>query len=79
VVSASATIEPTSVPTAAPIPIAQPTPAPASVTLLNLKGRGIKNSKTFTTTDAWTLHYTFDCTNFGYEGNFQIYLFRAPT
>jgi hypothetical protein len=64
-------------PTVGSIPVIAPTPTPAPVRLLDLKGRGIKNSKTFTTTAQWTLHYTFDCKSFGYKGNFQVYLFRG--
>lgn len=49
------------------------TPAPAAhMTLLALKGTGIKNSREFTATDAWTLAYSFDCSNFGQAGNFVI-------
>lgn len=44
-------------------------------TLLTVKGSGIKSTKKFTTDDEWQLKYTFDCSNFGSEGNFQIYDF----
>ena len=53
-------------------------PAAAPITLLDLSGSGIKNSTAFTTTDAWTLHYTYDCSGFfGGKGNFQVYVYQG--
>jgi hypothetical protein len=74
------TVEPTLAPSAESTlaPTATATVTPSAVTLLDLKGRGIKNSKTFATTSMWTLHYTFDCTGFGSKGIFQVYLFEGP-
>ncbi len=42
--------------------------------LLKVSGNGIKNTVKFTTGDDWTIHYTYDCTKFGAEGNFQVYV-----
>lgn len=44
----------------------------APVTLLDLSGSGIKNSSSFTTTGPWTVAYTYDCANFGMNGNFIV-------
>lgn len=41
-------------------------------TLLQLTGSGIKKSNTFTTGDEWTLSYSFNCSNFGSQGNFAV-------
>jgi hypothetical protein len=53
--------------------------APQPKTLLTLKGSGIKKSATFTTGDEWILKYTYDCSNFGSSGNFQVYLYTDGT
>jgi len=42
--------------------------------LLDITGSGIKQTQSFTTKSSWTIDYTFDCSNFGSQGNFQIYL-----
>ncbi len=48
-------------------------PPPAPKTLYGpLKGSGIKKSATFTTSGEWTLQYSYDCSNFGSKGNFQV-------
>jgi hypothetical protein len=54
------------------------TPLPTPPTLLSISGSGIKTSKTF----SWSggsvdLTYTFNCSNFGSQGNFQIYFYGA--
>jgi hypothetical protein len=41
-------------------------------TLMSFKGKGIKNSPKFTTGDDWTIKYSYDCSDFGYKGNFII-------
>ena len=54
---------------------AAPVAPPAVKVLLDLKGNGIKTSKKFTTAgDDWTIHYSYNCSGFGYAGNFQIYI-----
>ena len=71
---------PTAAPTPTPRPTAVPTrtPLPTPPTLLSISGSGIKTSKTF----SWSggsvdLTYTFNCSNFGSQGNFQIYFYGA--
>ena len=45
--------------------------------LLDMSSSGIKKTQAFTTTGNWEVAYTFDCTNFGYKGNFQIDVFNT--
>lgn len=61
-------------------PTATPAPAPAPhvpVALLQISGTGQKSTQTFTAPSNWTLDYSYDCSNFGYKGNFQIYIYNA--
>ncbi|MCC9312378.1 hypothetical protein LN042_35895 [Kitasatospora sp. RB6PN24] len=64
----------TSAPTAESSQSTQPTAPAASSTLLKTSGDGIKNTASFTTGDNWTIHYTYDCSAFGTQGNMQIYV-----
>ena len=53
-------------------------PPPAPKTLYGpLTGSGIKKSATFTTPAEWTFQYTYDCSNFGSKGNFQVMEYDA--
>jgi hypothetical protein len=45
---------------------------PRSSVLLALHGTGTRNSASFTTSDEWTVHYTYDCANFGDDGKFAV-------
>lgn len=64
--------------TAAAVPAATkaaPAPAPAKAAktvVLTTSGNGIKQTKSFTTGDDWSVTYTFDCASFGSKGNFAI-------
>jgi hypothetical protein len=72
------TPSPTAAPTPTPSPTAVPTrtPLPTPPTLLSISGSGIKTSKTFSWSgDSVDLTYTFNCSNFGSQGNFQIYFY----
>lgn len=74
------TPSPTPVPTPTPRPTAVPTRTslPTPPTLLSISGSGIKSSKTFSWSgDSVDLTYTFNCSNFGSQGNFQIYFYGA--
>ena len=51
-----------------------PTPTPTTNTLLTQSGSGQASTASFTTNDNWQIQYTFDYTNFGSEGKFQIYI-----
>jgi hypothetical protein len=61
-------------------PAAKPTPpTPASATLLSSKGTGIKNTAKFTTDNDWSIAWTYNCSSFGSQGNFQIYVYTDGT
>lgn len=52
-----------------------PTPLPQSVTMVDHSGTGEWTSPTFDAPGDWTLDYTYDCSNFGMAGNFQVYIY----
>jgi hypothetical protein len=47
--------------------------AAAAKTVATFSGSGIQNTARFTVTDTWKLAYSFNCSSFGYAGNFQVY------
>jgi hypothetical protein len=49
------------------------TAAAKPVIVATFHGSGIQNTAKFTVTDTWQLAYAFDCTSFGYKGNFQVF------
>jgi len=53
---------------------AGPTKAPQA--LLNLTGSGTKSTQTFTAGGDWDLDWTYDCSNFGNQGNFQVMIYN---
>jgi len=65
-------------PKVTPSPKASPTP-PAKKVLLDKSGSGISKTAIFTTPSEWEIDYTFDCTNFGFQGNFQIYVYDGSS
>jgi len=61
-----------------PAPVQQSAPVSQPVTLLNISGNGSKSTQTFTTpSNSWQLHYTYDCSGFGYKGNFQVMVYTS--
>jgi hypothetical protein len=61
-------------------PAATPATAkPVSTTVLSSKGSGIKNTAKFTTGKDWSIAWTYNCTSFGSEGNFQIFIYTDGT
>lgn len=46
--------------------------APATSVVLTVSGNGIKTTKQFTVADNWSLKYTYNCSSFGSQGNFQV-------
>lgn len=60
-------------------PSSNTTPASgqAGQTLIDITGSGVKQTQPFTATGNWTITYTFNCSNFGYKGNFQIDVFNT--
>lgn len=77
--SAPAKTAPTPAPTPAPVqtPTPQPTPAPQPQTVLNISGSGSKSTQTFTVGDSWQMQWSYDCSVFGYQGNFQVSISTA--
>jgi len=54
-------------------PASTPAPAPAAMqTLLNISGSGTKTTESFTAAGSWNLIWSYDCSNFGDQGNFQV-------
>lgn len=56
--------------------VAPPSPAGAK-TLLTFPGSGVKKSPIFNTGAEWNVSYSFDCTKYGYDGNFVIMLYKG--
>jgi len=50
---------------------AAPTPSPTPKVLLDISGSGNQQTQPFSTSGDWTIAYTFDCSAFGSQGNFQ--------
>jgi len=46
--------------------------APAKHVVLTVSGNGIKSTKQFAVGGDWSLKYSYDCTSFGSQGNFQV-------
>jgi hypothetical protein len=61
-------------PTPAPTqPQSAPAAAPAAMqTLLNISGSGSKTTESFTAAGDWNLIWSYDCSNFDTQGNFQV-------
>ncbi len=65
-------------PAPSPRPAPTPVPKPTAKTLLSFKGSGIKSSKPFHASgDSVDVVYTYNCSNFGFDGNFQVYFYGA--
>jgi hypothetical protein len=80
-IAAAAASTSSSSPSAASAPPAQtqaapPAPSRAAVatakTVATFSGSGITNTAQFTVSSTWKLDYSFDCSNFGYAGNFIV-------
>jgi hypothetical protein len=54
-----------------------PTPAPQFQTLLDLSGSGTKTTQKFTAAADWDLIWSYDCSNFGTSGNFQVMIYNG--
>lgn len=53
-------------------------PAPVATepqVLLDLKGSGSKTTQKFTAAGDWDLNWSYDCSNFGQNGNFQVFIY----
>ena len=53
-------------------PSASPSKPPAAHTVATYSGSGIENTPQFSVTATWKLDYSFDCSDFGYKGNFIV-------
>jgi hypothetical protein len=62
-------VTPTAVPT--------PTPAPTPGLVFEQRASGSASTRTFVVGEAWTLAWSYDCSNFGTQGNFIVYAKRA--
>lgn len=57
---------------------ATPAPTPAvPQTLLKVSGSGTKSTQKFTASGDWDLNWSYDCSNFGYKGNFQVFVYNG--
>jgi hypothetical protein len=75
-VAAVASPSATATKSVASTPTSKASVAPAGPkVLLDKTGSGTSKTAIFQTTGEWEIDYTFDCTNFGQTGNFQIYVF----
>lgn len=63
----------TGTPTAAAGTITQAQSQPtAAVVVYTTTGNGLKDTGSFIVGNDWTIRYSFDCANYGMQGNFQI-------
>jgi hypothetical protein len=51
--------------------------APAPQVLLDLSGKGTKTTQKFTAGGDWDLNWSYDCTAFGSQGNFQVMIYNG--
>jgi len=59
-------------------PAAAPTAIPhAPAVLLTLKGHGIQRTDRFTVLGDWMIGYAYDCTSFGFDGNFIVTVYTG--
>jgi len=56
---------------------ATPTPARQPQTLLDLSGSGSKTTQKFTAARDWDLTWSYDCSNFGSQGNFEVFVYNG--
>jgi hypothetical protein len=49
-----------------------PPPPPKPRTVLTERGNGMKTTRTFKVHGDWDLYYSFNCANFGGQGNFMV-------
>ncbi len=58
----------------------QTAPAQAAAvpqSLLKINGSGSKSTAKFTAAGDWDLNWSYDCSNFGYKGNFQVFVYNG--
>lgn len=69
----SATPPPAGSAVASPKAHIKPPAPPKPRTVLTESGTGTKSTKTFRVHGDWDLHYSYNCSNFGSSGNFQVW------
>lgn len=74
----------TPAPTPKPAPVATPTPQPVPApvpaqpqTVMSISGTGTKSTQTFTVNSNWQMQWSYDCSNFGDQGNFQVFIYTS--
>ena len=77
--NASATLSPALSPSPSPTSESSPKASPVSKVLFDKTGEGISKTAIFTTPSEWSLTYSFDCLNFGQQGNFAITVFDGKS
>ena len=40
-------------------------------------GSGTKSTQTFTVGNSWQMNWSYDCSNFGDQGNFQVFIYTS--
>lgn len=68
--------------TSVPAPAENGTSTPAGVssaqqTLLDISGSGTKTTAKFTAASDWDLNWSYDCSNFGMQGNFIVTVYES--
>jgi len=53
------------------------TPPAAQQSLLDISGSGTKSTQKFTAAGDWDLNWTYNCKNFGNQGNFQVFVYNG--
>jgi cytoskeletal protein RodZ len=71
--TAAANTQPAESPVATVAAAPATTAAPTQTVVLTKSGNGIGDIQQFTVGDNWALQYSFDCSNAGGQGNFQVY------
>lgn len=74
---ASTPAAPDKSPAKAAAPATKAPAAKAPVVLLDLTGTGTKQTQKFTAGGDWDLNWTYDCTSFGYAGNFIVMVYNG--
>ena len=70
----SATVDTGSLPSPKAAPDA---PASSPRTLLASSGSGSKSTQIVTVPSEWSLEWSYDCSNFGPQGNFQVFVYNS--
>lgn len=45
--------------------------------MLDISGSGSKSTQTFTVASSWQMKWSYDCSSFGDQGNFQVYVYTS--